>query len=271
MSPELARVLEIATRCRLNILISGGTGSGKTTLLNAMSGCIDPGERIATIEDAAELQLRQPHVIRLETRPANLEGKGQVTQRDLVRNALRMRPDRIVVGDVRGDEAFDMLQAMNTGHYGSISTVHANSVWDAATRVENLVLAANVGLPSRSIRAQIASAFDLILQLERMRDGSRRVVQVAEVIGLSRGTVNLRCLFRFKYRGETASGSIVGEFEATGSRPRFLPRLEYYGLAAAFVSAVARTSRLADARERPRHRAHHRGNGRAAAVSAVRF
>jgi len=174
ISPHLARVLEIAARCRLNLIISGGTGSGKTTLLNALSGLIDHSERIITIEDAAELQLQQPHVVQLETRPSNIEGHGNINQRDLVRNALRMRPDRIIIGEVRGSEAFDMLQAMNTGHNGSMSTIHANAARDALARIENMVLMANAGLPVRAIRGQITSAIDLIIHSERMRDGVRR-------------------------------------------------------------------------------------------------
>jgi len=238
MSPELARALEIATKGRLNILVSGGTGAGKTTLLNAMSSVIDPGERVVTIEDTAELQLQQPHVIPLEARPPNVEGKGQVTQRDLVRNALRMRPDRIIVGDVRGAEAFDMMQAMNTGHNGSISTIHANSARDALARVENMVMTANIGLPSRAIRGQIANALDLVVQIERMRDGIRRVIEVTEVRGMSRRAVSLRNLFVFRYQGENPDGTVNGTFEPTGIRPRFLPRLEYYGLATAFMKAI---------------------------------
>ena len=171
MTPSVAKLLEIAGRARLNVIISGGTGSGKTTLLNAMSRMIDHGERIVTIEDAAELQLQQPHVVRLETRPASLEGRGEITQRDLVRNALRMRPDRIIIGEVRGGEAFDMLQAMNTGHDGSMSTIHANTTRDALTRIENMVQMGNMGLPSRAIRTQIVGAVDLIVQVERQRDG----------------------------------------------------------------------------------------------------
>jgi pilus assembly protein CpaF len=237
-SPELSHALEIAARCRLNLLISGGTGSGKTTLLNALSSMIDPTERIVTIEDAAELQLQQPHVVQLETRPPNIEGKGQIMQRDLVRNALRMRPDRIIVGEVRGPEAFDMMQAMNTGHNGSMSTIHANSARDALARVENMVLTANVNLPSRAIRGQIVSALDLIIQVERMRDGTRRVVEVAEVVGLEEDVVTLATLFAFKYQGENPDGSLRGSFEPTGIRPRFLPRLEYFGLADAFVASL---------------------------------
>ncbi len=238
VSPELAQALEIAAQCRLNILISGGTGSGKTTLLNAMSSLIDLGERVVTIEDIAELQLQQPHVIPLETRPPNVEGKGEVTQRDLVRNALRMRPDRIIVGEVRGGEAFDMMQAMNTGHNGSMSTVHANSARDALARVENMVLMANVNLPSRAIRGQMVSALDLVVQIERMRDGTRRVTELSEVVGMEGEVVILSNLFTFKYAGENRGGKLSGTFEASGVRPRFLPRLENYGLAAAFMKAI---------------------------------
>jgi pilus assembly protein CpaF len=238
-SPELSRALEIASQCRLNILISGGTGSGKTTLLNAMSSLIDVGERVVTIEDTAELQLQQPHVVTLESRPANVEGKGQITQRDLVRNALRMRPDRIIVGEVRGAEAFDMLQAMNTGHNGSMSTVHANTCRDALARIENMVMMANVSLPSRAIHGQMVSALDLIVQVERMRDGTRRITEVSEVVGMEGEVITLGTLFTFKYEGENPDGTLSGTFEATGLRPRFLPRLEYYGLAAAFMKAIA--------------------------------
>jgi pilus assembly protein CpaF len=239
VSPELARALEIAAQCRLNILISGGTGSGKTTLLNAMSALIDPGERVITIEDTAELQLRQPHVLPLETRPPNLEDRGQITQRDLLRNALRMRPDRIIVGEVRGPEAFDMLQAMNTGHNGSMSTIHANSARDALARVENMVMMANINLPSRVIRGQIVSALDLIVHIERMRDGTRRITEVSEVVGMEQDVITLGNLFTFKYEGENPDGSLAGTFEPTGARPRFLPRLNYYGLGPAFLKAIS--------------------------------
>ena len=238
VSTELASALEIAAKCRLNVLISGGTGSGKTTLLNAMSSLIDPGERIVTIEDAAELQLQQPHVVQLETRPANVEDRGQVTQRDLVRNALRMRPDRIIVGEVRGPEAFDMMQAMNTGHNGSMSTVHANSARDALSRVENMVLMANVNLPSRAICSQMVSALDLVVQIERMRDGSRKVTEVAEVMGMEGDVITLANLFAFNYEGEGQDGAVRGTFEASGIRPRFLNRLNYYGLGQAFLKAI---------------------------------
>ena len=209
MTPAIGQLLEIASRCRLNVLVSGGTGSGKTTLLNAMSQFIDHSERVVTIEDAAELQLQQPHVISLETRPPSLEGTGQVTQRDLLWNALRMRPDRIVVGEVRGAEAFDMLQAMNTGHDGSISTVHANSTRDALTRVENMVQMGQVNLPPRAIRAQIVAALDIIVQVERMRDGQRRIVQVSEVIGLEGEVITTNDIALFEYKDEDVHGRIL--------------------------------------------------------------
>jgi pilus assembly protein CpaF len=238
VSPALSRALEIAAHCRLNIIISGGTGSGKTTLLNALSSMIDVNERIITIEDAAELQLQQPHVLQLETRPANIEGEGQVAQRDLVKNALRMRPDRIIVGEVRGEEAFDMMQAMNTGHNGSMSTVHANSARDALGRIENMVLMANVSLPIRAIRGQMVSALDLIVQTERMRDGVRRVTEVVEVLGLGEDTITLNTLFSYRFVGEGADGSLEGVFDAFAISPRFLPRLSYYGLADAFLKTL---------------------------------
>ncbi|MGO8955522.1 MAG: CpaF family protein [Rhodomicrobium sp.] len=238
VSPQLARALEIAARCRLNIIVSGGTGSGKTTLLNALSRMIDPGERIVTIEDAAELRLQQTHVISLETRQPNIEGRGQVDQRALLRNALRMRPDRIIIGEVRGAEAFDMLQAMNTGHDGSMSTVHANSARDALARIENMVLMASGNMPAHTVRHQIASAIDLIVQIERMRDGVRRVTEAVEVVGLEEETFTLNTLFKFEYGGENSDGSLRGRFEATPVSPRFLPRLEYFGLGAAFLEAL---------------------------------
>ncbi len=238
LSENVAQILKIAGRCRLNIVISGGTGSGKTTLLNAISRSIDHGERIITIEDAVELQLQQPHVVQLETRPANIEGRGQIAQRDLVKNALRMRPDRIILGEVRGPEALDMLQAMNTGHSGSMSTVHANSPRDALARIENLVLMANVDLPARSIRAQIASAFDLIVQVERMRDGVRRVTEVMEVVGMEGETITTQPLVSYRYIGENTDGTLRGVFEASGTRPRFLSRLGYFGLDKTFLEAI---------------------------------
>jgi pilus assembly protein CpaF len=239
ISPQMSQALEIAARCRLNIIISGGTGSGKTTMLNALSSMIDPGERIITIEDAAELQLQQEHVVRLETRPPNIEGAGQIDQRALVRNALRMRPDRIIMGEVRGGEAFDMMQAMNTGHSGSMSTVHANSARDALARVENMMMMANANLPVQAFRTQIASALDMIVHLERMRDGVRRVTEIVEIAGMEEDVITLGNLFYFKYTGESSAGILTGKFEATPSRPRFLTRLGYYGLADRFMEALS--------------------------------
>ncbi len=238
VSPQLSTVLEIAARCRLNILISGGTGSGKTTLLNALSSRIAPDERIVTIEDAAELQLQQEHVIQLETRPPNVEGRGEISQRDLVRNALRMRPDRIIVGEVRGAEAFDMMQAMNTGHNGSMSTIHSNSARDALARVENMILMGSGNLPIRAIRTQITSALDLVVHTERMRDGVRRVTEVVEVIGQEGDVITLGTLFRYKYTGENPDGSLRGEFEAVPVRPNFFPRINYFGLGQVFLRAL---------------------------------
>jgi pilus assembly protein CpaF len=232
-------VLEISARCRLNIIISGGTGSGKTTLLNALSAMIEHTDRIITIEDTAELQLQQRHVIQLETRPPNLEGNGEVTQRDLMRNALRMRPDRIIVGEVRGPECFDMMQAMNTGHDGSMSTIHANSGRDALARMEDMMLMAAVNLPMQAIRAQMTSAIDLIVQTARMRDGVRRVTEVVEVVGTEGDVISLETLFAYTYQGENPDGSLRGTFVSSNLRPRFLPRLEYFGLADAFLAALA--------------------------------
>lgn len=241
LSADLAHALEIAARCRLNILISGGTGSGKTSLMNALSRMIDAGERIITIEDAAELQLQQPHVIQLETRPANIEGRGQIAQRDLVRNALRMRPDRIIVGEVRGAEAFDMMQAMNTGHNGSMSTIHANSARDGLARIENMIMMANINIPTRAIRAQIASAIDLVIHTERMRDGVRRVTEVVQIVGMEEDVISVGTLFAYKYQGENLDGTLRGTFEPTRVRPRFLPRLDYFGLGTAFLETLGQS------------------------------
>jgi pilus assembly protein CpaF len=238
MTSGIGRLLEIAGRSRLNVLVSGGTGSGKTTLLNAMSEFIDHSERIVTIEDAAELRLQQPHVISLETRPPSLEGTGQVTQRDLVWNALRMRPDRIVVGEVRGAEAFDMLQAMNTGHDGSISTVHANSARDAMTRVENMVQMGQPNLPLRAIRSQIVAALDIIVQVERMRDGQRRIMQISEVIGLESDVITTNDIAAFEYQAEDVHGRISGTYRSTQAVPKFKSRLSYYGLDRAWAEAM---------------------------------
>ncbi len=238
LSTSMAAVLKIAARSRLNILISGGTGSGKTTLLNAMSQMIDHGDRIVTIEDAAELQLQQPHVVRLETRPSNLEGQGAISMRDLVKNALRMRPDRIILGEVRGSEALDMLQAMNTGHEGSMSTVHANRPREALTRLENMVSMAGVSLPPKAVRTQIAAAIDVIIQISRMRDGIRRITHIMEVVGMEDDIVTTQDLFNFEYSGENAAGTIQGDFRYTGVRPHFSSKAEYFGLERALLEAL---------------------------------
>mgnify|MGYP001214748942 CR=1 FL=1 len=239
ISDPLATVLKVAARSRLNILISGGTGSGKTTLLNAMSQMIDSGERIVTIEDAAELQLQQPHVVRLETRPANLEGHGEVTMRDLVKNALRMRPDRIILGEVRGAEAVDMLQAMNTGHDGSLGTIHANRPREALTRLENMVGMAGINLPAKAVRTQIAAALDMIVQVSRMRDGMRRITHVTEVVGMEGDVITTQDLFTFEFEGEDSDGKLKGSFKSTGLRPAFTPKAAYFGLDRLLVEAMS--------------------------------
>jgi len=241
MSPEMAQFLDIAARCRVNILISGGTGSGKTTLLNAVSRHVDSRERIVTIEDAVELRLQQPHVVQLEARPPNIEGVGQVAQRELVRNALRMRPDRIIVGEVRGSEAFDMLQAMNTGHDGSMSTIHANTPRDALFRLENMVLMAAANLPLRALRAQIASAINLIVQIERMRDGIRRVERICEISGMEGEIVSTRDIFTFKQQGERG-GFIEGSFEPSQLRPDLTVKAAQYGLEKLLLESVGITA-----------------------------
>ena len=238
LSSDIARLLRIAARSRLNILISGGTGSGKTTLLNAVSRYIDADERIITIEDAVELRLQQPHVVQMEARPPNIEGLGQISQRELVRNSLRMRPDRIIVGEVRGTEAFDMLQAMNTGHDGSMSTVHANTARDALYRLENTVMMANGNLPLRAIRMQIASALNLIVHVERMRDGIRRVRDVVEISGMEGEIISTRDLFTFRYCGERGDGSLEGVFESTRMRPNLVARAAHYGLELQLLEAL---------------------------------
>jgi pilus assembly protein CpaF len=238
VSDGVARVLKIAAACRLNIVISGGTGSGKTTMLNAMSQLIDLGERVVTIEDAAELQLQQPHVVRLETRPANLEGQGEITMRDLVKNALRMRPDRIICGEVRGPEAMDMLQAMNTGHDGSMCTLHANSPREAITRIENMVGMASANLPAKAIRTQIVAAVHLLLQVSRMRDGVRRITHVTEVVGMEGEVVTMQDLFTYEYEGEGRDGLLLGTFKPAPVRPYFMKRAAYYGLERALLLAM---------------------------------
>jgi pilus assembly protein CpaF len=237
ISPAMATVLKVAARSQMNILISGGTGSGKTTLLNAMSQLIDHGERIVTIEDAAELQLQQPHVVRLETRPANLEGQGEITMRDLLKNSLRMRPDRIILGEVRGSEAVDMLQAMNTGHDGSMCTVHANRPREALTRLENTVGLAGINLPTKAVRTQIAAAIDLIVQVSRMRDGIRRITSITEVIGMEEDVITTQELFSFKFEGEV-EGKLTGSFISSGIRPHFTTKAEYFGLDRMLLEAV---------------------------------
>jgi pilus assembly protein CpaF len=228
LPPQIAEVAAACVKSRLNILVSGGTGAGKTTLLNCLSNYIPENERIVTIEDSAELKLQQEHVVRLETRPPNIEGQGSVTQRELVRNALRMRPDRIVVGEVRGGEALDMMQAMNTGHDGSISTIHANSARDALSRLETMMLMAGISLPERALREQVASALDVIVQLSRLSDGSRKLVEFTEVTGMEGPTITTQTIFKFEQRG-VENGKIIGEFVATGVMPSFLDRLERYG------------------------------------------
>lgn len=229
ITKNMAEFLRACVAARLNIVISGGTGSGKTTLLNILSGFIPANERIVTIEDAAELQLQQDHVVRLETKPANADGKGEVSIRDLVKNSLRMRPDRIVIGEVRGGEALDMLQAMNTGHDGSLTTVHANSPRDAISRLETLVLMAGMELPLKVVRKQVASAIDLIVQQTRLKDGTRKVVAITEVAGMEGDTIVLSDIFKFQQKGIGQNGKIIGEMKPTGIRPMFAPRLEAAG------------------------------------------
>ena len=231
ITEEMSQVLRGIVQARRNVLISGGTGSGKTTLLNALSAFIDNAERIVTIEDSAELQLQQPHVGRVETRPPNIEGKGEVTQRELVKNALRMRPDRIIVGEVRAGEAFDMLQAMNTGHDGSMTTVHANTTRDALSRIEQMIGMAGLEISPRSVRAQIASAIHVVVQVERMEDGRRRVVSVSEIVGMEDEVISMQEIYRFRRRGREKDGSIIGDFETTGVRPRFMETMISRGIA----------------------------------------
>jgi pilus assembly protein CpaF len=238
LSRDIARILQVAARSRVNILISGGTGSGKTTLLNAISQHIDRDERVITIEDAVELRLQQPHVVQMETRPPNIEGAGHIPQRELVRNALRMRPDRIIVGEVRGAEAFDMLQAMNTGHDGSMSTIHANSPRDALFRLENMVMMANLSLPLRAIRMQVSSALNLLVHVERMRDGLRRVQNIAEIAGMEGEIITMRELYAFQFHGERRDGTIEGEFQSTRMRPDFVNRAARFGLDRELLDAI---------------------------------
>ncbi len=230
LTQDMADMFRMCVQARLNILISGGTGAGKTTLLNALSAYIPEEQRIVTIEDSAELQLQQPHVVRLETRPPNIEGRGEVTQRDLVKNALRMRPDRIVIGEVRGGESIDMLQAMNTGHDGSLTTVHANTPRDAIARLETMIQMTGMRLSDRAMRQQIASAINLVIQAARLSDGTRRVTSIAEITGMEGETITMQEIFQFERKGMDKDGRVVGRFRATGVRPRFAERLKVYGM-----------------------------------------
>jgi pilus assembly protein CpaF len=230
LTPEIAQLLAGCVKAKLNIMISGGTGAGKTTLLNILSANIPNNERIITIEDSAELQLQQEHVVRLETRPANIEGTGQVTPRALVRNSLRMRPDRIVIGEVRGSEAFDMLQAMNTGHEGSLTTIHANTPRDSLTRLESMILMTGANLPERAMRFMISSALDLVVQVSRMTDGSRRITSISEVVGMEGEVITLQEIFVFEKRGIDPQGKVLGEHRSTGIRPKFSEKLEIAGI-----------------------------------------
>jgi pilus assembly protein CpaF len=229
LDARMAELLEGAVHTRLNILISGGTGTGKTTLLNVLSEYIPHNERLVSIEDSAELHLKQEHVVRLETRPSNIEGRGEVTQRDLLKNALRMRPDRIIIGEVRGGEALDLLQAMNTGHDGSLSTVHANTTRDALSRIETMVLMAGLDLPERAIKEQLASAVHLVIQLVRFSDGTRKIVKLSEITGMEGSTIVMHDVIVFEQKGIDKEGKVVGEFRATGVRPRFAQRFKLYG------------------------------------------
>jgi len=237
MSPKMATALKIAGACRFNVVISGGTGSGKTTMLNALSKMIDPGERVLTIEDAAELRLQQPHWLPLETRPANLEGQGEISIRDLVKNALRMRPDRIILGEIRGAECFDMLAAMNTGHDGSMCTLHANSPREALARMENMVMMSDIKVPKEAISRQIADSVEMIIQVKRLRDGSRRVTNVTEVIGMEGPVIVTQELFKFEYLDESADGKIIGEYRSMGLRPYTLEKARQFGFDQAYLEA----------------------------------
>ncbi len=238
ITPELKTVMEVVSEIRLNTLISGGTGSGKTTLLNCMTGHIDPSERIITCEDSAELQLQQPHVVRLETRPPNLEGKGEVSMRELVKNCLRMRPERIIVGEVRGPEAFDLLQAMNTGHDGSMGTIHANNPREAISRVENMIMMGGYNLPSRAMREQISGAVNIIIQASRLRDGSRKITHLTEVVGMEGDIITLQDLCVYEIEGEDSNGKITGRHKFSGLRPTFWEKAKYYGLERKLAEAL---------------------------------
>ncbi len=230
LTKDIADMFEMCVHARLNVLISGGTGAGKTTLLNALSAYIPAEQRIVTIEDSAELQLQQPHTVRLETRPPNIEGRGEITQRDLVKNALRMRPDRIVIGEVRGGEAIDMLQAMNTGHDGSLTTIHANTPRDAMARLETMLQMTGMRLSDRAMRQQIAAAINMVIQVARLSDGSRRVTSISEITGMEGETITMQEIFKYERTGVDSNGKVLGRFRATGIRPRFAERLKSYGM-----------------------------------------
>jgi pilus assembly protein CpaF len=237
MSDKMATALKIAGACRMNIVISGGTGSGKTTMLNALSKMIDPGERVITIEDAAELRLQQPHWLPLETRPANLEGQGAITIRDLVINALRMRPDRIILGEIRGSECFDLLAAMNTGHDGSMATLHSNSPRECLARMENMVMMSDIKVPKEAISRQIADSVDLIVQVKRLRDGSRRTTNITEVIGMEGEVIVTQELFKFVYMDEGSDGKIIGEYQSMGLRPYTMEKAKQFGFDQPYLEA----------------------------------
>jgi pilus assembly protein CpaF len=232
-------VLQVAAASRCNILVSGGTGSGKTTLLNCLTDFIDHSERVVTCEDAAELQLKNPHVVRLETRPANLEGVGEITMRDLVRNCLRMRPERIIVGEVRGAEAFDLLQAMNTGHDGSMGTVHANNPREAIARLENMIAMGHMSLPPIAMRQQISSAVNVIVHASRLRDGTRKITQISEIVGMEGEMVTMQDLIAFEVTGEDSRGNVIGHHRVTGLRPAFWDRAKYFGYEKVLAEALS--------------------------------
>jgi pilus assembly protein CpaF len=242
MSPEMVRFLGLCGAMRLNMIISGGTGSGKTTLLNALSGFIAADERVVTIEDAAELQLKQPHVLRLETRPASTEGRGEVTQRALLKNALRMRPDRIILGEIRGEEVIDVLAAMNTGHDGSMATIHSNSPRDCLARIENLVAMSSVQVALASLRYQISSAVQIILQIQRMRDGKRRITHVEEVVGIRDGEIQTQTLFSFRLKGMRSDGILDGDYVPTATPQTLTPRAEYFGLVDEMLACFSKSA-----------------------------
>jgi pilus assembly protein CpaF len=238
MTPSAAKLIMAIGRCRVNVLVSGGTGSGKTTMLNCVTRYIEPGERIITCEDACELQLQQPHIVRLETRPPNLEGVGEITMRDLVRNCLRMRPERIIVGEVRGPEAFDLLQAMNTGHDGSMGTVHANNPREAISRMENMIAMGNLNIPTIAVREQIASAVNVIIQVQRLRDGSRKVTHISEITGMEGEVVTMQDLFKLEFLGEDEQGKLITKLKSSGMRPKFWDKARQFGVERLVLEAM---------------------------------